>query len=100
GIEGIPIHVDLHGTHEFTLRLTAVGERLVGAPSTSEFDNADWANANVTLADGTTLSLSDLPAGPVAKRYSLTPPFSFRYEDRPSRDLLKSWPVNRSTRKI
>ncbi len=99
GMEGIPIHVDLQGTHEFTLRVTAVGERMVGSPS-SDLDNADWANANVTLADGTKLSLSDLPVGTVARPYSLTPPFSFRYEDRASSELLKSWPVERSTRKI
>ncbi len=98
GMKGIPIHLDLGGAREFILRLKAVGER----PATyqAEWDQADWANATVTLADGTSLSLSELPLGPAAQNYSRTPPFSFRYGDRLSTELLKSWPVQRSTRQL
>ncbi len=98
GIKSIPIHVDLAGEQEFTLRLKAVGER----PATyqAEWDQADWANANVTLADGANLPISELPFGPSAVDISRTPPFSFRYAEHNSVDFLKSWPVERSTRQL
>jgi alpha-galactosidase len=98
GMKAIPIHVDLGGEHEFTLRLKAVGER---APIyQAEWDQADWANASVILDDGSRLSLSQLPLGPPVQDYSRTPPFSFRYEGHLSADFLKNWPVQRSTRQL
>ena len=98
GMKGIPVQVDLGGEHEFILRLRAVGER----PATyqAEWDQADWADATVIQTGGTKLSLSALPVGPLAGEYSRTPPFSFRYGDRMSADLLKNWPVERHSRQL
>ncbi|MBI3666363.1 MAG: alpha-galactosidase [Acidobacteria bacterium] len=98
GLPGAPVKVDLKGANEFSLKLAAVGER----PRTyqAEWDQADWANARVRLTNGTTVWLADLPIGPLPGPYSTDPPFSFRYGDRPSCDLLESWVLNRSSRQI
>jgi alpha-galactosidase len=98
GVKGVPFRVDLGGAREITLRLKAVGDR----PSTyqPEFDQADFANATITLSDGSKLQLSSLPTGPLTQDYSLDPPFSFQFGDQLSADLLKKWPVNRSTREL
>ena len=98
GMKGIPFRVELGGAREITLRLKAVGDR----PPTyqAEWDQADWADATVTLTDGSKLLLSALPTGPLAQDYSLDPPFSFQFGDQLSADLLQKWPVDRSTRKL
>lgn len=98
GMKGIPFRVELAGAREITLRLKAVGER----PPTyqAEWDQADWGDAAVTLSDGGKLLLSSLPSGPLAQDYSLDPPFSFQFGDQLSVDLLKKWPVDRSTRQL
>ncbi|WP_158750428.1 alpha-galactosidase [Acidobacterium sp. S8] len=98
GIKGIPFRVELGGAREITLRLKAVGER----PSTyqAEWDQADWGDATITLADGSKLLLSSLPTSSLAQEYSLNPPFSFQFGDQLSADLLKKWPVDRKTRQM
>ena len=98
GMKGIPVRTELGGGREITLRLKAAGER----PATyqAEWDQADWAEATVTLMDGRKLSLSALPIGPLAQDYSSTPPFSFHYGAQLSADLLKKWPVERSARQL
>jgi len=96
GMPGIPVSVDLAGATEFSLKLAAVGER--SKTYQAEWDQIDWANAQVTLADGATLRLADLPAGPLSPAYSADLPFSFRYGVRPSAELLKTWPVRRESR--
>jgi alpha-galactosidase len=98
GLPGVPIKVDLAGAHEFILKLTAVGER--SRTYQAEWDQADWADARITLASGAVLRLDDLPVGPMPGAYSQGPPFSFRYADQPSSDLLKNMSVSRSTRII
>ena len=98
GMKGIPIRLNLGDTHELILKLKAVGER----PATyqAEWDQADWAGATVTLKSGATLPLSAVPVGPLAQDYARTPPFSFRYGDRTSAELLKIWPVERHSREL
>jgi alpha-galactosidase len=54
----------------------------------------------VTLADGRTVWLADLPVGPLRAAYTTEPPFSFRYGDRPSSELLKTWESQRSAREL
>ena len=98
GLAGVPISVDLNGAHEIKLALTAVGER--GRTDQAEWDQADWANARVTLADGSDVLLADLPLGPLPDAYSVAAPFSFRYGDRDSAELFPAWHVERSTRKL
>ena len=63
GMKGMPFRVELGGAREFTLRLKAVGER----PATyqAEWDQADWADATITLSDGSKLLLSSLPTAGV-----------------------------------
>ena len=98
GMKGIPIHVDVGSAHELTLRLTAVGAR----PATyqAEWDQADWANATITLMDGAKLTVSTIPEAPAEREYPLTPPFSFRYDGVVSAVLLNRWPVERHSRRL
>jgi alpha-galactosidase len=98
GLAGIPIDVDLQGASEFTLKLSAVGERKPA--DQAEWDQADWANAQVTLPGGGKLWLADLPLGPLAGAFSTEAPFSFRYAGKDSSGLLKSWRQERSSRKL
>ena len=98
GLTGVPISVDLNLAREIKLTLTAAGEH--GRTYQAEWDQADWANARVTLADGRDLWLADLPLGPLPHAYSTDAPFSFRYGDRDSAELLPAWHVERTTRKL
>jgi hypothetical protein len=98
GMAGVPASVDLGDSAEFTLKLAAVGDR----PRTyqAEWDQADWADARVTLSDGKALWLADLPAGPLPVSYTMDAPFSFRYGGRPSAEFLSTWKTQRSSRAI
>ena len=98
GLAGIPIDVALKGAREFTLKLTAIGERT--PTEQAEWDQADWAGAQVTLAGGSKLWLAGLPLGPLAGAYSTEAPFSFRYDGKDSSELLKAWRLDRSSRKL
>jgi alpha-galactosidase len=98
GMAGAPVRVELGGAREFKLKLTATGER----PRTyqREWDQADWAEARVVLADGATVKLADLPAGPLPDAYSAEAPFSFRYRGRASGEFLSGWKVARSQQRL
>ena len=85
----IPVSVDLKGAREFRLVLKAVGER--GPIYQEEWDQADWADARVVAADGTTVNLSSLPVGPLPRAFSNDPPFSFRYGGQESWRFLSDW---------
>jgi alpha-galactosidase len=98
GLAGVPISVDVKGAREIKLTLTPIGEH--GRTYQAEWDQADWADARVTLADGRDVWLADLPLGPLSRPYSLEPPFSFRYGDRDSAELLPKWRVERATRDL
>ncbi|MGJ5818915.1 alpha-galactosidase [Paludibaculum fermentans] len=98
GMAAVPVHADLKGVTELHLKLSAVGDR----PRTyqAEWDQLDWAEARITLADGSTVWLADLPAGPLPASYSVDPPFSFRYGGRPSAEFLAQWKVERTSSEI
>jgi alpha-galactosidase len=98
GMAGVPIHVTLDGAKEFALELKPVGAR--NPWDGAGWDQADWADARVTLADGSTLALANLPTGPEPAPYTVGPPFAFRYGDRPSSELLKTWEFHRSERPL
>ena len=98
GMAGVPVAVELHGVREFKLKLAAVGQH--GGTWQGEWDQADWAEARVTLEDGTKLWLADLEQGPLAGAYTTDAPFSFRYDGRESAELLKGWRVERATRQL
>lgn len=98
GLDAVPVSVELKGAREFKLVLTAVGTH---EPTyQAEWDQADWADARVTLATGATIWLADLPVGPLPGAYSSDPPFSFLYEGRNSSEFLKSWRLERTTRRL
>ncbi len=96
GISGTPVRLDLGGSTVFRLKLALVGERT--RTYQAEWDQADWADARVTLEDGAIVWLADLSVGPLAGTYDSEPPFSFRYGGRPSGELLGAWKVDRTTR--
>ena len=87
------VRVDLAGAQTFTLEIGDAGDGI-------GWDQADWADAKVTLADGQTVWLGDLPlhderagpGGPAALPRSSLLPFAFVYGGRPSDALLASWP--------
>ncbi len=94
GMPGVPVQIDLKGATEFTLEVGEAGDG-IGC------DQADWVDAQVTLASGGTLWLGDMPIVVQDRRpYSLDPPFSFVYGGRPSGELLESWRLERSSRKL
>lgn len=89
GMAGIPVQVELNGATEFTLEVSDGGDSI-------SCDQADWADAKVTLTDGTEIWLGDLPIeGQARAAFSTTPPFSFNYGDRPFAELVKTWTVKR-----
>jgi len=94
GMTGVPVEVDLDGAAEFTLSVGDGGDGI-------SCDQADWADAKITLADGKTIRLADLPmAGGPAVVDPQTPPFSFIYGGKPSSELLKTWEVDRTSQEI
>ncbi len=93
GMAGVPVKVDLAGAKEFTLDIGDGGDG-IGC------DQSDWAEAKVELADGKTVWLADLPWVGERGPYTTDPPFSFRFGDKTSAELLKTWPVRREKRKL
>lgn len=94
GMPGAPIRVDLDGAKEFVLNVGDGGDGIA-------CDQADWADAEVVLANGETVWLGDLPLVDASvPPYSIDPPFSFVYDGTPSSELLENWDVTRDTRKL
>lgn len=95
GMAGMPVRVDLDGATEFTLLVEDGGDG-IGC------DQADWADARVTLRDGRRLWLADFPliegAGP--RPVSTDLPFAFTYRGQSSGELLPQWKVARSKRAL
>lgn len=95
GMVGVPVRVALDGAIEFALVVEDGGDGI-------SCDQADWAEARVTLEDGRQLWLADLPLveGGVGKPLSADPPFAFTYDGKRSADLLPAWTVVRSSRDL
>ncbi len=94
GMAGVPVSVDLGGATEFILEVGDAGDG-IGC------DQADWADARVTLADGSVVWLGDLPLlGQRREAYTTEPPFSFTYGGRPFAEQVKTWDSKRSVRKL
>jgi alpha-galactosidase len=98
GTPGVPIHVNLPGATDFTMRLRRVGPRKPW--DDPGWDQADWARAEVLLSDGSIIELADLPGGPLAGPHTAEAPFSFRYGGQPSNLLLQRWNLRRSKRTL
>jgi alpha-galactosidase len=90
GMAGQPVKVDLAGATEFVLVVDPT-------PDGIACDQSDWADARVTLRDGTALWLSDLPLrdGPESSLFDTALPFSFVFDGKPSAALVKTWEVKR-----
>ncbi|MBN2292741.1 MAG: NPCBM/NEW2 domain-containing protein [Pirellulales bacterium] len=94
GMPGKAVSVDLGGARQFVLEVNDAGD---GIPC----DQADWADAKVTLADGSDVWLGDLPLCDNRKRdYSAEPFFSFNYDGKPSSQFLSSWQLKREVRQL
>jgi len=94
GMPGVPVSVDLGGATEFVLAIGDAGDG-IGC------DQSDWAEAKVTLEDGSTVWLGDLPLGQAHKGpYTTDPFFAFTYEGKPSAEFLASWKLERVSRKL
>ncbi len=94
GVAGRSVQVDLHGASEFTLQADAT-------PDGIACDQADWADAKVTLTTGREIWLADLPLRTGDRTpWSTEPPFSFLYDGKPSANLLKEWKLERSSRPL
>lgn len=95
GMAELPVKVALDGATEFSLLVDDGGDGIA-------CDQADWAEARVTLKDGRQVWLADLPLveGPGHKPLSLDPPFTFTYGDKPSSEILKQCKVARSSREL
>lgn len=96
--EGMPaerVSIDLRGATEFLLEVGDAGDGFA-------CDQADWADAKVTLTDGRSLWLGDLPIieGQTAPEISNDLPFSFTYGGQPSATLLEKWELDRQVTKL
>jgi alpha-galactosidase len=94
GMPAVPVEVDLAGAHEFTLEVNDSGDG-IGC------DQADWADAKITLADGKEVWLTDLTvAGGPAVSNPGAPVFSFMYDGKPSSEFLKEWKLERTSKPL
>lgn len=94
------VGVDLDAADGFTLEVGDAGDGI-------GWDQSDWADAKVTLANGQELRLGDMPLRdhrdeggllPISRKTEL--PFSFVCGGRSSDDLLAGWPKKASSRKL
>ena len=97
GLAGVPVSVELDGATQFTLGLRDAGGGIV---ERVDFNQADWADARVTLENGQTVWLGDMPVGPLHKPPTTEVPFSFVYAGRHSREFLKDWDRTYSVRDL
>jgi len=94
GTPAVPVKVDLGGVTEFTLDIGDAGDG-IGC------DQSDWADAVVTLASGQQVWVGDLPIiGTQREPYGPEPMFSFSYGGKSSKDFLKGWQVDRSSKPL
>jgi alpha-galactosidase len=95
GVAAMPVRVDLGGATELHLRVGDGGDG-------NSCDQADWVDAKVTLADGRTVWVGDLPIieGQKETGYSSDLPFSFQYGDKPFSELLSTFGRDSSTTRL
>ncbi len=94
GMPGVGIEVPLAGAREFVLKVSDGGDG-IGC------DQADWADARVTLADGKIVALGDLPLlDTMTAPFSTDPPFSLAVDGKPFAELLKNWKRSHQSRQL
>jgi len=80
----VPVKADLAGARRLVLRVLDAGD----GPA---HDQADWAEAMITMADGKQLFLDEVPAMGAELGLARQTPFSFVYGGKSSADLLAGW---------
>ncbi len=81
---GVAVKADLGGATEFTLQN--------GQDRQKEWcGEAVWADAKVTLENGSTVWLGDMPVGAPVEAFTAALPFSFSYGGKSSAELLSNW---------
>jgi alpha-galactosidase len=94
GTQAKPIEVDLKNAKQFSLEVADAGDGI-------GWDQGDWADAAVELADGKIVVLGELPILDVQNGlFSAEPPFSFTYNGKPSSEFLATWKLDRTTKKL
>ncbi len=94
GMPGVPVQADLGGAQEVVLEVSDGGDGI-------SCDQADWADAQAVLADGSTVWLGDLPiVGTEIIPYTTEPFFSFTYDGKPSSALLDTWQLQRASKPL
>lgn len=88
------VRVDLAGARQFVLEVSDGGDGI-------SCDQADWADARVTLTNGRTLALDGMPLvqSPMTVE-NQTPPFSFTFGGQRSNQLLGTWHLERTSRNL
>jgi alpha-galactosidase len=85
------VDVDLHGANEFTLEVGDGGDGI-------SCDQANWADAQVMLNDGSKLWLGEMPIlNGDELPLTTAAPISFVYEGRASKDFLATWKTERKS---
>lgn len=82
GGEPVAVAVDLTGAREFTLRVGDGGD----GPG---WDQSDWCDAQVELADGRLLWLDDLPIVQAPPTFAVAPPCSLSLDGQPA--VVREW---------
>jgi alpha-galactosidase len=91
---GVPVQVELGGAKKFVLEVRDGGDG-IGC------DQADWADAKVTLADGKEVWLGDMNIAQSQKKsYTTEPFFSFVYGGQPSAQVLGTWKLERTVKDL
>ncbi|MHB1461439.1 MAG: NPCBM/NEW2 domain-containing protein [Armatimonadota bacterium] len=90
----LPVKVDLKGATEFTLEVGDGGDNIA-------WDQSDWADAKVTLADGKVIWLGDMPfLGSWGSTETSDAFFSFDLDGKPSSSFISKWKLTRRKRSL
>lgn len=86
GEPGMPINLDLNGADTLQLEISDAGDGI-------SCDQGNWAEARVTLSDGSIAALGNMPIRSSALRTAFNPEpfFSFVYDGKPSSEFLERW---------
>jgi alpha-galactosidase len=94
GMAGKEVSVDLGGATAISLEIADGGDGI-------SCDQSDWADARITLNDGSVVWLGDMAiAGSQRVPYSADPFFSFVYSGKPSSEFLNKWKCARESKRI
>ena len=88
GINGQNVAVPLGDANSFDLIVRGNDEGII---ERVDFNQADWADAQVELTDGRTIRIGELPTAPLARAPSTDLPFSFDYNGQASSEFIQQW---------